>query len=345
MRVTIVILNWNGKALLEKYLPSVTKHSKGADIVLVDNHSSDESVSFVENQFPSVQIIKHSQNFGYAEGYNRALEKLDSDLFCLLNSDIRVTKDWLHPIVAHFKKHPKTAIAQPKILSDSEPTMFEYAGAAGGYMDRFGFPFCRGRIFNTIEIDQNQYNDTVSIFWASGACFFVRATVFRELKGFDTDFFAHFEEIDFSWRAVHNKHQVAFVGESSVYHLGGGTLSYNSPQKLYFNIRNSLLTLLKNLPANQLFVVIIARMIFDGFLGVFFLISLRPRMMFSILKAHFNFYKLFLKTYKKRRLYNKTNTYFVLNSIIIQYFIFRRRFFTDFKIRVKKKLSTSFKSE
>lgn len=345
MKVVIVILNWNGKALLEKYLPNVVKFSNEAKVVVVDNHSSDDSVSFLEKQFPTVQIVKHSENFGYAEGYNHALKMLDGDLFCLLNSDIRVTKNWLDPIVTHFTNHPKTAIAQPKILCESKPDTFEYAGAAGGYLDRFGYPFCRGRVFKTVENDRGQYDDTASIFWASGACFFIRPSVFKKLKGFDSDFFAHFEEIDLCWRAAHNHLQVVCVGESSVYHLGGGTLSYQSPQKLYLNIRNSLFTLVKNLPNSQLLPIIVTRMILDGFLGVFFLITLRPHLLISILKAHYSFYKLLGVNYKKRKFYNKINQYFVLNSIIVQYFILRKPFFNDLKIRVKKKLASAFKSE
>jgi GT2 family glycosyltransferase len=345
MKVAVVILNWNGKALLDKYLPSVLKHSVGAEIVVVDNQSSDDSVSFIETQFPTITIIKHSQNFGYAEGYNQALKQLDADLFCLLNSDVRVTKNWLQPVITHFTNHPETSIAQPKILSDNQPNTFEYAGAAGGFIDQFGFPFCKGRIFQSLEKDTQQYNETASIFWASGACFFVRSKVFKELNGFDTDYFAHFEEIDFCWRAAHNQHQAVCVGTSSVYHLGGGTLPYKSSQKLYYNIRNSLFTLLKNLPLQLLFPVIVTRMIFDGFLGVFFLITLRPYLLFSIFRAHFSFHTSFGSIFKKRKFYNKTNQYFVVRSIIIQYFIFRRRFFNNLKIRVKKKLATSSKSE
>jgi len=345
MKVSVVILNWNGKTLLETYLPSVLEHSKGAEIVVVDNHSTDASVAFVATHFPTVKIIKHSQNWGYAEGYNQALKQLDTDLFCLLNSDVRVSKGWLDPIVTHFKDHPTTAIAQPKILSDHQPNMFEYAGAAGGFLDQFGFPFCRGRIFHSLEKNNQQYEDTVPIFWASGACFFVRSRVFAELNGFDTDYFAHFEEIDFCWRAAHNHHQSVCVGQSQVFHLGGATLPNSSAHKLYLNIRNSLYTLLKNLPSNRVFIILFLRMVFDGFLGLWFLISLRPRLLLAVLKAHIYFYKSFGATYKKRGSYTKTNQYFVLRSIIVQYFIFKRRFFDDLKIRVKKTLETPLRFE
>ena len=207
MQIAVVILSWNGQQLLEQFLPSIIKNSQEAIIYIADNASTDDSVLYVKNNFPIIKIIENNANFGFAKGYNEALKDISADVFALVNSDVEVTENWLEPIIQTFNKEPKTAIIQPKILDYNRKEFFEYAGASGGFIDKFGYPFCRGRIFETLEKDIAQYNDNYEIFWASGACFFIRANVFDELNGFDEDFFAHQEEIDLCWRAK-NKHRL-----------------------------------------------------------------------------------------------------------------------------------------
>lgn len=247
MKIAVVILNWNGQKLLEQFLPSVTTYSKNADIYVVDNASTDTSMAFVNANYPEVKIIQNKENGGFAKGYNEALKKVDADIFCLLNSDVEVTKNWLEPIVEAFKNNAEVAIMQPKLLDYKQKDYFEYAGAAGGFIDKFGYPYCRGRIFNTLEKDEGQYNDTHSIFWASGACLFVRSYVFKELNGFDESFFAHMEEIDLCWRAKNLGYKIIYTGRSQVYHVGGATLANSNPKKTFLNFRNSLFALVKTL--------------------------------------------------------------------------------------------------
>ncbi|MEM6686591.1 MAG: glycosyltransferase family 2 protein, partial [Bacteroidota bacterium] len=248
MNIAIVILNWNGKELLAQFIPKVLNYSDDATIYVADNASADDSIDYIQTNFPTVKIIQNAQNGGYAKGYNDALPFVEEEIFCLLNSDIEVTENWLAPIRSEFEKHADTAIIQPKILDFKQKTHFEYAGAAGGYIDKYGYPFCRGRIFHTLEEDKGQYNTTEEIFWASGACFFIRKTVFEELGGFDEDFFAHQEEIDLCWRAFNLGYKAKYISESVVYHVGGATLDSTNPQKTYLNFRNSLCMLAKNLP-------------------------------------------------------------------------------------------------
>ena len=231
MKVAVVILNWNGRKLLKQFLPSVILYSQDADVYVVDNASTDDSIAFLKSSYPKISIIQNQKNGGYAKGYNDALKHVEADVFCLLNSDVEVTKNWLKPIVETFQKESNSAIIQPKILDFKKKNHFEYAGAAGGFIDKFGYPYCRGRIFNTIEEDQGQYNDTTNIFWASGACFFIRKDVFEALNGFDEHFFAHMEEIDLCWRAKNKGFDIKYVGASKVYHVGGATLKNSSSKK------------------------------------------------------------------------------------------------------------------
>ena len=253
MKIAVVILNWNGIELLKKFLPSVMAHSKEATIYVADNASTDDSVDFVKLNYPEIIVIQNSQNGGYAKGYNDALKHIDEDLFCLLNNDIKVTENWLSPILSEFNKNNKTAIIQPKILDYKNPDYFEYAGAAGGYIDKYAYPYCRGRIFNTIEKDHQQYNDYKTIFWASGACLFIRKSVFQSLNGFDASFFAHMEEIDLCWRAYNLNYETKYIGDSIVFHVGGATLQNTNPKKTYLNFRNSIYTLTKNASGNIFF--------------------------------------------------------------------------------------------
>lgn len=320
MKVAVVILNWNGKSLLEQFLPSVIAHSPEADIYVADNASTDGSVASVASLFPTVRIIQNDHNLGYAGGYNAALKNVNADVYALVNSDIEVTPNWLQPIIAKFQSEPKTAIIQPKILDYKNKDYFEYAGAAGGFIDQCGYPFCRGRIFETVEKDTQQYDDETEIFWASGACFFIRKPVFDALHGFDTDFFAHQEEIDLCWRAFNAGYQIQYTSKSVVYHVGGATLQQGNPRKTFLNFRNSLLMLVKNLPKSGLYRILILRMILDGLAGIQFLLKGKPRHTIAILKAHFSFYGLFSKNYKKRGNRQLPN-YYKTKSIIYRYFL------------------------
>jgi len=328
MKIAVVILNWNGIKLLEQFLPSIVNYSTEATVYVADNASTDTSISFVKSNFPSIKIIKNETNLGFAGGYNEALQRVDADIFALVNSDIEVTENWLQPIIETFEKEPKTAIVQPKILDYKCKEYFEYAGAAGGFIDKYGYPFCRGRIFETLEKDNGQYNDNCEIFWASGACFFIRSTIYKELKGFDNDFFAHQEEIDLCWRAINKGHKIKYISKSVVYHVGGATLKKGNPKKTELNFRNSLLMLLKNIPKRQLFSVILIRLILDGIAGVQFLFQGKFKHFWAILKAHFQFYSLFSLHYKKRDHF-QTEKYYITKSIVYLYFIKGIKVFKD----------------
>jgi len=326
MKIAVVILNWNGKALLETFLPSVIQHSKDADIYVADNASTDESVNFVKHTFPSIKIIKNTKNGGYAEGYNDALKHVDADIYCLLNSDIEVTSGWLSPIILQFKNEANTAIVQPKILDYKQKNRFEYAGAAGGFIDKYGYPYCRGRIFNTLEEDKGQYNDITTIFWASGACLFIRKVVFNELKGFDASFFAHMEEIDLCWRAQNIGYDVQYVGTSTVFHVGGATLKNTNPKKTYLNFRNSLFTVTKNSDGPLLGKLLI-RLILDGIAGLRFLTLLKPLHFIAIIKAHFSFYLNLSRQLEQRDQPSKKKDYYHKKSIVWSYFVNKKTFF------------------
>jgi GT2 family glycosyltransferase len=300
MKIAVVILNWNGVKLLEQFLPSVVQFSSEATIYVADNASTDESVAFIKNNFPTVKIIQNKTNQGFAGGYNEALQYIDAEIYALVNSDIEVTQNWLKPILETFNTEPETAIIQPKILDFKRKEYFEYAGAGGGFIDQFGYPFCRGRIFDTLEKDNGQYNDKTEIFWASGACFFIRSAVYKDLKGFDQEFFAHQEEIDLCWRAINEGHVIKYNSESIVYHVGGATLQQANPQKTYLNFRNSLLMLTKNLPQGSLLKVLIIRLVLDGIAGIKYIVGGQFTHFWAIIRAHFSFYRLFLRNYKKK---------------------------------------------
>ena len=320
MQIAVVILNWNGKQLLEKFLPSVIKFSAEATIYVIDNHSEDDSVTYLNDNYSNIKVIKNLKNYGFAKGYNVGLKAIKEEIYVLLNSDVEVTENWLRPIINIFDNEPHTAIVQPKILDYKRKDFFEYAGAAGGFIDKFGYPFCRGRIFETIEKDNGQYNDEQQIFWASGACFFIRKKVFDDLKGFDQDFFAHQEEIDLCWRAFNHNLSVKYCSRSIVYHVGGATLEKSNPKKTFLNFRNSLFMLTKNIPKSQLFFVLFCRMILDGLAGIQFLIQGKFSHFVAILKAHFSFYALFKKIYAKRNKQQRKH-YFQTKSIVFKYFI------------------------
>lgn len=328
MKIAVVILNWNGVKLLEQFLPSVIKYSPEATIYVADNASSDTSVEYLKNHFSEVKIIQNKDNFGFAKGYNEALQFVEEEIYALVNSDIEVTENWLKPIIALFQNEPQTAIIQPKILDFKNKEYFEYAGAGGGFIDKYAFPFCRGRIFDTLEKDNGQYNDTTTIFWASGACFFIRKDIYRSLNGFDSDFFAHQEEIDLCWRASNNNHTIKYCGQSTVYHVGGATLDTGNHKKTFLNFRNSLWMMLKNLPLSKLFPVLFVRLALDGVAGIRFLMQGKPKHLWAVLQSHFYFYLYLPKFLKKRSLLQKEN-YYKINSVVYRYFVKNGKLFAD----------------
>lgn len=320
-KIAIVILNWNGEALLREYLPSIIEHSGDADIYVADNASSDGSVAFVRSAYPTIKIIQNPINGGFSKGYNDALKSVNADIFCLLNSDVEVTKDWLVAIKKAIRDFPQAAILQPKILDLKRRDYFEYAGAAGGFIDQLGYPFCRGRIFQALEKDCGQYDDITEIFWATGACMFIKSEVFRELGGFDEDYFAHQEEVDLCWRAQNHGHKVFYVGASHVYHLGGSTLSNMNPKKTYLNFRNSLYSITKNLPRKKAFPIIFMRLLLDGIAGLRFIFQLKGNHCFAIIRAHASFYRHFKKMYHKREKTNFMLKYYATKSIVWSHFV------------------------
>lgn len=298
MKTAIVILNWNGRKYLEKFLPGVIETSRGvADIYVADNGSGDGSVDFLRKSFPVVKIIEHAKNYGFSKGYNRAFGQIDADYFVLLNSDIEVSSNWIEPVIDLMENDQTVAACQPKIRSYYQRNKFEYAGAAGGFIDRYGYPFCRGRIFQSIEEDNGQYDDISEIFWATGACLFVRASLYHEAGGLDDDFFAHMEEIDLCWRLKHMGYRIMYCGKSVVYHIGGGSLNKSSPVKTYLNIRNNSTLLYKNLPQSQLIRVFLARFFLDMMASFKFLIDGGFKHFAAVARAHIGFYF----SYKKNR--------------------------------------------
>lgn len=332
MKTAIVILNWNGEQLLEQFLPSIVSFSAEiAEVYVADNASTDNSIAFVKKNFPSVTIIQNKENGGYAQGYNDALKEIDANILCLINSDVEVTQHWIPPVLDVFEKYPNTAIIQPKILDHKQKTHFEYAGAGGGFIDLFGYPYCRGRVFNALEEDKGQFNDTTDIFWASGACFFIRADVFKKLQGFDEDYFAHQEEIDLCWRVQNEGYTIKYAGASTVYHVGGATLEESNPRKTFLNFRNSLLNVVKNVPKEWFLFVVFSRLILDGIAGIKFILELRPIHTWAIIKAHFSFYKNFNKFLKKRKKLQKKSDYNLHTSIVWQYFILGRKKFNQLR--------------
>lgn len=326
MKTAVVILNWNGAKLLQQFLPSVIEFSGDATIYVADNASTDTSIAVLKNEFPTVKIIENTGNYGFAKGYNEALKCVEEPYYALVNSDIEVTENWLQPIETIFDNEPNTAIIQPKLLDYKKKTHFEYAGAAGGFIDKYGFPFCKGRIFDTLEEDLGQFETETEIFWATGACFFIRKEVFRSLQGFDGDFFAHQEEIDLCWRANNLGYIVKYCPTSIVYHVGGATLNEANPMKTFLNFRNSLAMLTKNLPKEKLLPIIFTRLCLDGLAGVQFLFKGKVTHTFAILKAHFYFYHLIGRNLKKRNNSQKTD-YFYTKSIVWNYFVQKKNTF------------------
>jgi GT2 family glycosyltransferase len=317
--IAIVILNWNGKDFLKKFLPGVIEHANGALICLADNNSSDDSVAFVLENFPEIKLIQNPENGGFAKGYNDALKQVHSKYYLLLNSDIEVTPNWLLPL-KDAMNDPQVAGCQPKILSYSNKKQFEHAGAAGGFLDRNYYPFCRGRIMDQFEEDHGQYDWNMEIFWATGAALLIRSELFHEMGGFDETFFAHMEEIDLCWRLKRNGYKFMAVPQSVVYHVGGGTLPYLSPKKSFLNFRNSLFMLIKN-HEGLLFPKLFYRLILDGIAGVRFLLRGEFKHLWSIIRAHWTTFTQLKRLLKQRKTLkqasSKTNLSGIYNGNIL----------------------------
>lgn len=322
----VVILNWNGENQLRSFLPSVVEHTPDAEIIIADNASTDASVKWIQTAYPQIRIIRLNKNHGYAGGYNEALKEVESDYLLLLNSDVEVTANWLSPLSTLLDANQTIAACQPKILSQREKKFFEYAGAAGGFMDSYGIPFCRGRIFTTIEKDVHQYDDPVPIFWASGACLMVRNEVFKRAHGFDASFFAHMEEIDLCWTIHRMGYQIAFQPKSLVYHVGAATLKKENPKKTYLNFRNSLWMLHKHLPKDMLLKVLFIRLCMDGLAGLHYLVRGQWPQTVAVFNAHMSFYFSKNKSEKRKALsrypfFYKDQPIILGSSIIGEYYL------------------------
>ena len=302
-KVAVVILNWNGLELLKTYLPSVVSNSQseGVEVYVADNASEDGSVDFVRENFPTVRLVLLDRNYGFAGGYNRALKQIDAEYFLLLNSDVEPGKEWLSPLIEMMESAPNVAACAPKIKSYKEPELFEYAGAAGGFIDKYGFPFCRGRLFDVLEKDEGQYDEPIPVFWGSGAALMIRSEIYLGSGGLDEDFFAHMEEIDLCWRIKNRGYEIMSVPQSEVFHLGGGTLHQQNSHKTYLNFRNNLFMLVKNLPKKRFVRRILFRMVLDGVAGLHFLLKGEFGFFKAVLRAHCSFYKGLGKMKRKRK--------------------------------------------
>lgn len=335
-KVAVVILNWNGKALLEEFLPTVIKHTPEdiADIVVADNGSTDDSVDMLKKHFPSVRLILLGQNYGFAEGYNRAIEQINTTYIVLLNSDVEVTQNWLDAPLQALETDKQLAGVQPKILAQKNKAFFEYAGAAGGWIDRYGYPFCRGRILHIVEEDHGQYDTPTDVFWVSGACFFVRTAIYKSEGGLDAKFFAHQEEIDFCWRLRSRGYRLVCVPQSVVFHVGGATLNVESPRKTFLNFRNSLLMLYKNLPENRLRRVMRARFWLDHIAATKFTLSGHRENAKAVYLARKE-YKSMRKDYILIRKENLAKTTvnkipeILPKSLILAFYLRGKKYFTD----------------
>lgn len=321
MKTAVVILNWNGRKLLEEFLPSVVSHSQEAKIYVIDNASTDDSVSFLKKEFPEVFIIQNKENFGFAGGYNHGLKQVEEKYWILLNSDVEVTPNWISPLIKTLESSSKIAAVQPKIKSYLEKNKFEYAGAAGGLLDKLAYPYCRGRIFDIVEEDNQQFDENCRIMWASGACFAVKKEVYENLGGFDEDYFAHQEEIDLCWQMHNFGYEIWYAFESEVFHLGGGTLNYNSPRKTYLNFRNSLYNIIKNTP-KYTYLLILQRFMLDIVASFKFLIAFQVKNFFAVYKAYFSILLNFNKMKSKRKnTFNHTKYYSIKSIVWHRYFM------------------------
>ncbi len=333
--VAVVILSWNGREYLSRLLPkTLSTNYENCQVYVIDNGSRDGSVQFVKDNFSSIELIAHEKNYGFAEGYNKGLKEIEADYYVLLNQDVVVPEDWITPVIHRMEKDPSVGVAQPKLRAYEHPESFEYAGAAGGFIDRWGYTFCRGRIFGDLEEDTGQYEDSSEIFWATGACFFIRASLYHRSGGLDNDFFAHMEEIDLCWRLKRAGFKIAYVPESTVHHIGGGSLPQEAPFKTYLNFRNNLIMLIKNLPLRQWY-ILFGRLLLDHFAFLYECLQGRFNHSMAIMKAHYQFLFYLFKWYNKRdnnpypSLYHLTGVF--QRSIIVQYFIKKVKYFQQLK--------------
>lgn len=333
-RIAVIILNYNGIQFLEKFLPTVIAHSYPYEVIVADNCSTDDSINWLKSHYPQLPLIEIPVNMGYAGGYNFALKQCHTEYALLLNNDVQTIAGWLEPLIQHMDANPKTGACQPKLLDFNNPTQYEYAGAAGGFIDYLGYPFCKGRIFNTLETDQAAYSRDSEIFWASGAAMCVSMEAFRKVEGFDESFFAHMEEIDLCWRMKNLGYKIMCIPSSAVYHVGGGTLSI-SPKKTYLNFRNNLSALVKNDKSSTLWPKVAYRLILDGIAGLKFLIEGQPLHCLAVIRAHFSFYKRLNQLLKKRNMMRKKDNFkhskscIYHRAIIWSYFIQRKKKFSD----------------
>ncbi len=342
-KVAIVILNWNGRKFLEMFLPFVIKYSDKPEysIFIADNNSTDDSLTFVKSNYPDIQIISFKKNYGFAKGYALSLPQICADYYILLNSDVEVTPGWIEPIINFMDNDHQIAAAMPKIKSFYRREYFEYAGAAGGFIDKFGYPFCQGRILSEIEKDTGQFDLIKEIFWASGACMFLRASAYIKTGGFDGDFFAHMEEIDLCWRLKRLGYKVMYCPDSVVYHVGGGTLPNDNPRKLYYNYRNCLYLLFKNIDYWDFFTLLLPRLMLDGISSTIYLLQGKFAFFMSAFRAHMRFYYSIGMLINKRWIFNKiiakkSVTEIYNGSIVFEFFIKKRKTFNDLKCWQKK---------
>lgn len=333
-KLSVVILNWNGKHFLEQFLPALIDSLPDfAELVVADNNSTDDSIPFLKQNFPSIRLILNGENGGFSKGYNQALNQIDATYFCLLNSDILVDKNWIAPIIEMMDADDSIAAVQPKLRSYSDRKMFEYAGASGGFIDKFGYPFCRGRVFDKLENDNGQYDTPMQIFWATGAALFVRRDVFLQLNGLDEDFFAHMEEIDFCWRINNSGYKIMVNPQSVVYHVGGGTLPKNNSFKTFLNFRNNLFLLLKNLPKNRLFITFFCRFFLDQIAAFVFLLKGQFSDFKAVYKAIFAFLNNYNKMKAKRgKILDSAFHHTYPKSIVFQHYFFKKNFFDGSKL-------------
>lgn len=333
-KVAVVILNWNGRFFLEKFLPSVFNSSyPNLDFIIGDNASTDDSVSFIQANYPTIRIIQNAVNLGFAGGYNAILNQVEADYYILLNSDVEVTIGWIEPVIDFLENTPTMVAAQPKIRCFHDRERFEHAGASGGFLDSYGYPFCRGRILDKLEEDLGQYNDSREVFWATGAALFIRSSVWKESGGFDADFFAHMEEIDLCWRLKRMGYRIGVCPQSVVYHVGGGTLKTSNPQKTYLNFRNNLVMLQKNLGFWHAVWVISIRLWLDFFAVLKFLLERKPKDAWAVSRAHQYFFRHIFKNARKRIIfdakYNKVGLYKA--CIMWDFFVHKVRKFSDLR--------------
>lgn len=338
-QTSVVILNWNGAKLLKQFLPTLLKHTQTDDceVVVADNCSSDNSVEVMRQQFPNVRLILLDKNYGFAEGYNRALQQVNSKYVVLLNSDVETAPNWLNPLIQHLEQNSNTAAVQPKILSYANKTMFEYAGAAGGFIDRYGYPFCRGRVLHHLEEDRGQYDTPINIFWATGACLCMRRADYMEAGGLDGDFFAHMEEIDLCWRLLARGKKVVCLPQSKVYHVGGASLDSESPRKVHLNFRNNLLMIYKNASQTKLIEVLLVRSVLDTAAIAHFMVQGKWKHAMAVMSAYSHFMKM-IPAFKHKRKYNLNKT---IQTNIPQ--LYKGSMLFDFYFRGKKRYANIIK--